>query len=292
MAAYQHFLGDTPKPGKPLPGTFGGMVTDFYRSVEFRNLKPNSRKTYAKILEPLAAKYGRKHLSLLTRDAARKLIERVGDEHPAMANLTCGVLARMFAVAVRSGRWHVNPFLGIPAYKVGTHHTWTDAELLAYEARWPLGTRQRLAYALLLYTGQRVGDVVRMHRRDVADGVVSLRQEKTGTALQIPLHPELLRAMQAMPATTMSLFAGARGGAVARGEELSKIVRQAAAAAGLDRGCKAHGLRKALMRRMAEAGASGRQMQAVSGHKTLKEVERYTAAADQPKLARDALKGV
>jgi integrase len=55
--------------------------------------------------------------------------------------------------------------LGIDAFKVGEHHTWTDAELRQYEAKWRLGTRQRLAYALLLYTGQRVGDVAKMTGR-------------------------------------------------------------------------------------------------------------------------------
>jgi hypothetical protein len=32
--------------------------------------------------------------------------------------------------------------------------------------RWPLGTRERLAFALLLYTGQRGGDVVKMMPSD------------------------------------------------------------------------------------------------------------------------------
>jgi hypothetical protein len=45
-------------------------------------------------------------------------------------------------------------------------------------------------------------------------------------------------------------------------------------------------LRKALMRRLAERGATTKQIASVSGHKTLKEVERYTAAADQARLAR------
>ena len=53
------------------------------------------------------------------------------------------------------GQRRDNP-LQTPKYKLGTHHTWTDAELEAYEKRWPLGTRQRLAYDVLLYSAQRV----------------------------------------------------------------------------------------------------------------------------------------
>jgi hypothetical protein len=48
-------------------------------------------------------------------------------------------------------------------------------------------------------------------------------------------------------------------------------------------------LRKAAMRRLAERGANSKQIQSVSGHKTLKEVERYTAAASQARLAQSAI---
>ena len=43
------------------------------------------------------------------------------------------------------------------------------------------------------------------------------------------------------------------------------------------------------MRRLAECGATTKEIAAVSGHKTLKEVERYTEAADQARLARAAM---
>lgn len=55
-------------------------------------------------------------------------------------------------------------------------------------------------------------------------------------------------------------------------------------------GRSAHGLRKAAARRLAEAGCSALQIQAITGHKTLAEVARYTAAADQERMARDAIK--
>ena len=291
MESYQGFLGSKPElKARRESGTFGRLVTDFYKSVEFANLKPNSRKAYRQVLEGLAKHHGHKRLGLLTRETARALIQKIGDKRPGMANLTKSVLTRVFRVAVDSGQWHINPFARLPAYKGGTRHTWTEAELSAFEKRWPLGTRERLAYALLLYTGQRVGDVVRMHRRDVVAGEIHLAQEKTDAELRLPMHPELTRAMKAMPAQTLSLFAGKRGGTLKRGDDLSKIIRKAVKAAGLPPRCKAHGLRKAIMRRMAEGGASSKQMAAVSGHKTLKEVERYTAAANQPKLAKAGLK--
>jgi integrase len=50
-----------------------------------------------------------------------------------------------------------------------------------------------------------------------------------------------------------------------------------------------HGLRKAAARRLAEAGASALQIAAITGHQTLAEVSRYTASAEQERLAEDAM---
>ena len=50
--------------------------------------------------------------------------------------------------------------------------------------------------------------------------------------------------------------------------------------------CSAHGLRKAACRRLAEAGCSSKVIAAISGHKSLREVERYVEAADQERMAR------
>ena len=70
---------------------------------------------------------------------------------------------------------------------------------------------------------------------------------------------------------------------------LTLIIQVAARKAGLPPECKAHGLRKALLRGLAEAGKSSKQIAAMSGHKSLKEIERYTDKADQAKLAEAAM---
>ena len=55
-------------------------------------------------------------------------------------------------------------------------HTWTEEEITQFEERWPNGTRERLAFALLLYTGQRGSDVYRMTWADVAGDVIRVAQ--------------------------------------------------------------------------------------------------------------------
>ena len=54
-------------------------------------------------------------------------------------------------------------------------------------------------------------------------------------------------------------------------------------------GVSAHGLRKACVRRVAEIGCSALQIAAITGLATLKEVSRYTSAADRKRMGREAI---
>jgi integrase len=288
MAAYQALLGDKPEQTVKAAGSLGLLITEYYASREFRDLKQSSRQIYRYTLEPLARAHGHR-TALITHKQASKLIADIGEDKPGMANLTKSVLQKLFKFSVRAGWRDDNPIIGIDRFKGGTHHTWTEGELRTFEARWPLGTRQRLAYALLLYTGQRVGDVAKMVRSDIIDGELHVIQDKTGAELHLPIVPELDRAMRAFPANGMSLIGAPNGRPMTRAG-LSGLMRDAIGEAGLPAKCVPHGLRKAAMRRLAEDGKTGKQIAAVSGHKSLREVERYTAAADQRRLAQDALR--
>lgn len=290
MDAYQAAMaGRFPVKGsRHKPGTLGALATDFFGSIEFSNLKPSSQATYRVTLDPILAKDGHRMVRDLPPEKATKIIQEIGAKAPGMANLTRAVLHKMFQHAIRIRLRLDNPFAGIAKYKLGTHHTWTDAQLEAFEARWPLGTRERLAYALLLYTGQRVGDVVRMQRSDIQDGAIHVVQGKTEADLHIQLHPALARAIKAGPSKGFYLVGDANGRPIQRAS-LSALISNAAASAGLPRICVAHGLRKASLRRLAESGSTTKQIQAVSGHRTLSEVERYTRKADQRSMAKVAI---
>ena len=287
MAAYKSALADERLPigRRHKDGTIGDLVASFYRSAAFGNLKPSSQRGYRHIVDPFAERDGHRLVRDMPRRVAVNIIEEIGATRPGAANLTLKVMRRLFAYAIRRDLRPDNPFAGIETYRLGTHHTWTDAEIAAYEAVWPIGTRQRLAFDLLLYTGQRVGDVAAWRRSDVRNGEIHFVQEKTGSKLVLPLHPNLVTSMKACPTKGLALFGQANGRPIT-GDGLSAVVERAARAAGLPAKCVPHGLRKALMRRLAERGATTKQIASVSGHKTLKEVERYTAAADQARLAR------
>ncbi len=70
---------------------------------------------------------------------------------------------------------------------------------------------------------------------------------------------------------------------------ISNFMADKIGAAGLPDRCVTHGLRKAAARRLAEAGCSANEIQAITGHVSLEEVARYTRAAEQKKLARAAI---
>jgi integrase len=289
MQAYQDAIsGPVVRPREPKAGTLAALAAEFFNSTEFANLKSSSQATYRLTLSPILERDGHRLVRDMPPDKARKIIQEIGAKRPAMANLTRAVLRRMFSFAVTIGQRRDNPFNAVPKYRIGTHHTWTDEQLGAYEKRWPVGTRQRLVFDVLLYSAQRVGDVVRMQRSDIRNGVITVVQQKTDAEVFVPLHPALARSIKAGPSKGVYLIGDKNGRPITR-RTLSVLISVAAKAAGLPAECVAHGLRKAALRRLAEHGATSKEMQAISGHKTLAEIERYTQRADQRRLAQAAI---
>jgi integrase len=176
-----------------------------------------------------------------------------------------------------------------PAVKVKSEgfHSWTDDEIARFEARHPIGSRARLALALLLYTGQRRSDVIRMGPQHVRDGAIQVHQLKTGAKLAIPIVRELAEIIAATPAKGMVFLTGDCG-APFKGDYFGSCFRRWCDEAGLPH-CTAHGLRKAAARLLAEAGCTEHEIKAITGHASLQEVVRYTRAVNQVWLGRQAM---
>jgi enterobacteria phage integrase len=288
MAAYKAGIADIAKP-KPRhgDGTIGSLVLGFYQSSAFSNLAPSSQQRYRLVLDKFAAEDGHRLVRDMPRRVAISIIEEIGEKTPGMANLSASVLRRLFAYAIKKELRKDNPFSAIEPYKLGSHHTWTEDEIAAYRETWPIGTRERFAFDLLLYTGQRVGDVAGMRHTDIRDGAIHIVTEKTEAELSIPIHPDLLTSIEACPSHGPTLI-GYNGRPIS-GQALGVFLQRAAHAAGLPKRCKPHGLRKSHMRRLAEYGSSSKEIASMSGHRTLREIERYTAKADQTRLALAAV---
>lgn len=149
-----------------------------------------------------------------------------------------------------------------------------------------MGTNARLALELLLWTGQRRGDGYRFGPPSVKDGRFAFDQDKGGKAMVLPLAPQLLAAITAMPPlpADAEAYLLTTYGKPYTYAGFGNAFRGWCDAAGLPH-CSAHGLRKANARRMAELGMNNQTLKAVGGWTNDKEVAIYTAAADQARLA-------
>jgi integrase len=198
-------------------------------------------------------------------------------------------LRTLVRYAIALGWADRDPTAGVKAYRTKEIHTWNEEEIATFERRWPEGSRERLAFALLLFTGQRGSDVHRMLWKDFNGDTIRVVQQKTAAKLSIPIHQSLNRLLAMADRNCTTILATAYGKPFSV-KGLGNMVSAAIRTAELPVRCKPHGLRKAAARRLAEAGCSASEIMSITGHKTLAEVERYTRAAEQGRLARQAIK--
>jgi integrase len=292
MASYQRALDQAPlKIGAKhaKAGSVSDVIARYFDSMQyFGALALATRRMRRPILERFRIEYGDLPLAVLPP----KLITlQLGRMPPHAARTWLKTIRHLAQFAKDNGIIRVDPTVGIKTVvpKSDGHHTWTEEEIAAFERAHPIGTKARLAMALALYTAQRRGDLVRLRPTDIVDGVLRLKQNKTRTPLALPVHPELRRAVAAMPPGGKTLLITDRAGHAYNADDFSARFRDWCNEAGLPSRCNVHGLRKAACRRLAEAGCTAHEIKAISGHKSLKEVERYTEAVSQAKMARSAM---
>jgi integrase len=239
------------------------------------------------ILERFRAAYGERPMALLPAEWIEALLDA---KPPHAARSWLVTLRSLCQFALKRGYLRADPTANIKqrSIKGDGFHTWSEDEIAQFEAAHPIGSKPRLALALLLYTGQRRSDVVRMGRQHIRDGVLTVKQQKTGVPLEIPVHSHLQAVLDATPSEHLTFLVTTTGKPYG-GNAFTEQFRNWCDAAGLPQRCKPHGLRKAACRRLAEAGCSANEIMAISGHATMKELVRYTAAADQARLARNAM---
>jgi integrase len=277
---------------RTVAGSVNALCVAYYRSSDFANLKPSTKAGRKNIIETFRRDHGTKPIKGLTRSHISAIIGAKAST-PEAANNLLKVLRILLAYAVSLDMIPGNPAIGVKKYRSRGEgfHSWSEDEIARFEARHAIDSRARLAIALLLYTAQRRGDMIRMgwqHIKQTDDGpVITVRQDKTGTSLEIPLHPNLVEVLASVPRTNLT-FLMTEKGAPFTNAGFGNWFRDQCNAAGLPQ-CSAHGLRKAAATRLADAGCSADQIKAITGHKSLAEVARYTRSADQKRLARQAI---
>src|SRR5262245_50831834 len=274
-ANYRAAIEGNPAPvGIPAKhGTMAALARRYLTSAAFAGLAAASQRARRHLVEQFAGQYGKLPVAGLERRHVRQIMDSCAGA-PGKARSVLSMLRALVAIAMDDGTITADPTVGIKRPKLSREgwHTWTDSEIAQYETKHPIGSQARLALALAVYTGQRCADLIKMGRQHVRDGKINVVQQKTGTRLWIPLHPELLKVIEATP-TEMIFLVTPTGKPYANADTFGHRASRWTREAGLP-GCPWHGLRKACCRRLAEAGCTAHEIMAISGHKSLAEVER------------------
>lgn len=311
MAEYDAAKGEAvPTQRKGItPGTWRWLcVRYFAECADYLRLDDRTKRVRRGILEatfdepiaPGSPKFFRDFpLSRMTADAIEVLRDRKL-AFPEGANNRVKAIRAVFKWAIKKkgpdGKALAshNPGRDVPYLKSNNpsgYHPWTPEEVRQFEERHLIGTKARLALALLLFTGQRRSDITRLGRQHVRGRKMTFTQFKgrkhEPKRLTLPILPALQRIIDASPCGEMTFLVNDLKRPFTDAGFGNKF-RVWCNQAGL-RHCTAHGLRKAGATIAANNGATAHQLMAVFGWSTLKMAEKYTKSADQKKLAQSAM---
>ena len=239
-------------------------------------------------LEAMRIAHGPRSVSGLSRERIISGIMEPYADRPAAALDTLKKLRILIRHAIDIGWLTSDPSIGIKRPKTREIRAWTDAELAAFERRWPPGTKQRTAYALMLNVGAARVDVHLMTWTQIDIDGIGYTRQKTGVPVAIAMATELRQALDTAPRDHVTII-NTEFGKPFTINGFSGFMRDAMRSAGLPMDCKPHGLRKTLGRRLADAGVSAHDIMAALGHTTLAQAENYTREADRRKGGRRAV---
>lgn len=261
------------------------LIAEYYASPDFKDLKPSTKKTYRNSLNELSEQYGSFDAPDFRYRHINKIIGDMADR-PGAANKMLKRLRQLFSLA-RKLEWITHdPCDGVKPYTLGEIHTWTDDEINQFKDCWAPGTKQRLAFMLQLHTGQRNIDIVK--EPWPSRGLIRITQEKTGRHLWLPPSAELEAELARHPKRHAMILVTDYGKPRSTAG-YGNWMRAAIEKANLPARCSPHGLRKAAAKHLAEAGCTAHEIKAITGHASLAEVERYTRAVEQRRMAERAI---
>jgi integrase len=304
MAAYEAAKGAAVAltTGKEItPGTWRWLCIHYFAEcTEYRRLDARTQHVRRQILEatfddpiaPGSSKFFRDFpLSRMTADAVEVLRDR-RIHTPESANARVKAMRQVFKFGVKKKLAPNNPARDVEYFKSGStgFHTWTPEEVQQFEERHPVGSKARLALALMLFTGQRRSDIIRFGKQHAKGGKLTFTQHKgrkqKPKRLTLPILPVLQRIIDDTTCGDLTFLVNDWGRPFTDAG-FGNWFRDRCVEAGVPG--RAHGLRKAGATIAANNGATSRQLMAIFGWDTLKEAERYTRGADQWRLAEAAM---
>jgi integrase len=288
-AAYRAALsGEAPAPVKGVSaGTVAWPIERYRDSQAWATLSPATRKLREGIFRRIIEKGGAQPFKLLGPSKIQAALDAQKDT-PFQATKFLDAMRGLFKWALEAKHVTVDPTFGIRAKKPKTEgfKVWSEDEVALFERKWPVGTRERLAFDLLVYTGLRRGDVARLGRQHVKDGVITLRTEKTGQVVTLLILPALAESIAATRTGDLAFIIGEKGRPMVK-EAFGNWFREVCNAAGVTG--SAHGLRKLGATRAADNGATEAQLEAIFGWRGGGMASLYTRQANRKRLAIESM---
>lgn len=274
-------------------GTFGQLWALYRASPDWARLSVGTRNNRDRLIRPALDRAGNQPLEAWTRKFIIASLDARAST-PAVARNFLGTLRAVFQWGLSREHIDTDPTVAIKVATIKSDGfpTWTASEMATFESHWPIGTRQRLAYDLMLWTGLRRGDAARVGPQHVIDGSIVMDTEKTGQRVSIRILEPLARSINSClayrddgkPILKAAFITQERGGRPFAKVSFGYWFKMACDAAGVPG--RAHGLRKALAVKLAESGATDREIGAILGNDMAK---LYARRASVRRLSDAAL---
>ena len=196
-------------------GTIGWVIQKYRDSDEYEDLSAGTVKYYRRFLRDIEALGPALPFSSFTR---RAVVDFVEIYKPSQRHQAASVLKNLFKIARYYGIVGSDETVGLRLRASRPRdRIWSDEET----TRWIESTESSemiTAFLLLQFTAQRPGDALKMTWPQYSGSAIRLRQEKTGTLLDVPVHPTLRDHLDGLDRSGMSLTIVARRGRPAGGE--------------------------------------------------------------------------
>lgn len=264
-------------PDAPAAGSLAHLVGEYLASPQWSDLSANSRDEYGRALNELRDKFGKLPVAAIPPTFGPRLLDAyakdaAGRPTPRRANRMVAVARLLFTWGIRRGHRPdgVNPAARSGRLRTGPGYAaWTDEAVARFLGHPEVSEPLKRAVALGWHTGQRKQDCIAMTKAARAGGVIDVTPRKTerstGARLRIPEHPELTAVLDAAPASTAVTILTRDDGRPWKVDHFNHALAEAVKLAGLE-GLSFHGLRKGMAVRLAEAGATDAEQDAVVYH--------------------------
>ena len=277
-------------PSRPKVNSFliKGLITDYTTSKKFTDLAPRTKSDYLKLLDLTENKLGDVPVASIERPHVIKWHEQlIKDKSAHKANYWLRVFRVLLERGLDLGLFpsKVNPAVGVSetTYTKRKGKPWPKHLIEAARDALPHDDRTRLVFELLYCTGQRVSDVLKMTWGDIRGDLeaIAVKQGKTGADLELPLEEDLIKCLRLLEISDNSktIVSKIKGGPLSYRMVQANIMKLRKQIGAEEHSI--HDIRHTVASEMAAAGAEDKDGMAITGHKSAKMYEYYSASTRQ-----------